>query len=46
MNPLYPSNIQPLQGCDIQFILKSNASVVIYFNPRGINFCSKKVEKV
>ena len=28
MNPLYPSNIQPLQGCDIQFILKSNASVV------------------
>ncbi len=29
MNSIYQSNIQPIQGCDIQFILKSNTSLVI-----------------
>ena len=30
MNPLYWSDIQFIQGWDNQFILESNASVVIY----------------
>jgi len=44
MNPQYQSNIQPLQGCDIQFIDDRGCKpTVIQFVPlRGTNYIEIK----